>query len=65
MRSLHYEQDWGPTVIANWKVWIPFQIMNFSMVPAKLQVSSKCNRQLLCSIIVSVFEFHLQSAISS
>ena len=26
--------------MANWKVWIPFQVLNFRLVPLKLQVSA-------------------------
>lgn len=28
------------TVIANWKVWIPFQLVNFGFVPPQLQVAA-------------------------
>jgi hypothetical protein len=26
-------QDWGTTVITNWKIWVPFQFLNFRFVP--------------------------------
>ncbi len=31
-------QDWKPAVIANWKLWVPFQFINFLAVPQPLQV---------------------------
>lgn len=30
-------QDLKPTMIANWKVWVPFQFINFRFVPQSLQ----------------------------
>ena len=30
--------DLKPTVIANWKLWVPAQFINFRMVPPHLQV---------------------------
>jgi hypothetical protein len=32
-------QDWKPAVIANWKLWVPFQFINFLAVPQPLQVA--------------------------
>jgi hypothetical protein len=32
------QQDWKPAVIANWKLWVPFQFINFLAVPQPLQV---------------------------
>eukprot|EP01018_Ginkgo_biloba_P037738 Gb_27364 [translate_table: standard] len=31
-------QDWPASVVANWKLWIPFQFLNFLVVPQQLQV---------------------------
>jgi hypothetical protein len=31
-------KDLLETVVANWKVWIPFQVVNFGFVPPHLQV---------------------------
>lgn len=31
-------QDWPSAVVANWKIWIPFQFLNFLLVPQQLQV---------------------------
>ena len=33
-------QDWGETVVTNWKVWVPFQFLNFRFVPVNLQVGA-------------------------
>lgn len=33
--------DLKPTVIANWKLWVPAQFINFRLVPPHLQVTSK------------------------
>jgi hypothetical protein len=32
------KQDWWPAVQTNWKIWIPFQFLNFRFVPPQLQV---------------------------
>lgn len=32
--------DLKPTVIANWKLWVPAQFINFRMVPPHLQVNA-------------------------
>ncbi|MCO5578102.1 hypothetical protein L7F22_031940 [Adiantum nelumboides] len=32
------KQDWFTVVLANWKIWIPFQFLNFLFVPQQLQV---------------------------
>ena len=37
--SAKLKQDWTGAVIANWKLWIPFQFINFRFVPQQLQVS--------------------------
>ncbi len=34
------QHDLLPAVIANWKLWIPFQFINFRLVPPPLQVSN-------------------------
>ena len=34
------KQDLFPTVVANWKIWVPFQFLNFRFVPANLQVGA-------------------------
>ncbi|KAE9465802.1 hypothetical protein C3L33_02289, partial [Rhododendron williamsianum] len=32
------QQEWFSAVIANWKLWIPFQFLNFRFVPQQFQV---------------------------
>eukprot|EP00250_Pteridium_aquilinum_P034593 c7796_g1_i1 orf=70-1023(+) len=32
------QQDWLSVVVANWKIWIPFQFLNFLLVPQQFQV---------------------------
>ena len=34
------KNDLKPTVIANWKLWVPAQFINFRLVPPHLQVCS-------------------------
>jgi len=34
------KQDFASTVVANWKIWIPFQFLNFRFVPLNLQVAA-------------------------
>ncbi|CAG9466647.1 unnamed protein product [Pedinophyceae sp. YPF-701] len=31
-------QDLGETVVTNWKIWLPFQFLNFRFVPQQFQV---------------------------
>ena len=32
------EQDLKPAVLMNWKIWVPFQFLNFRFIPLNLQV---------------------------
>lgn len=32
------KQEWFSSVLANWKLWIPFQFLNFRFVPQQFQV---------------------------
>lgn len=41
--------DLKPTVIANWKLWVPAQFINFRMVPPHLQVC--------CTLLYQVLRF--------
>ncbi|KAK2968522.1 hypothetical protein RJ640_022767 [Escallonia rubra] len=31
------DQEWFPSVLANWQLWIPFQFLNFRFVPQQFQ----------------------------
>ncbi|KAJ4848101.1 hypothetical protein Tsubulata_023522 [Turnera subulata] len=35
------QQEWFSAVLANWKLWIPFQFLNFRFVPQQFQVMDK------------------------
>ena len=37
---LKLKQDWSSTVVTNWKIWVPFQFLNFRFVPVNLQVGA-------------------------
>jgi len=37
-----YRNDLWPVVLANWAVWVPAQIINFSLVPEPLRVLYIC-----------------------
>lgn len=41
-------QDFGQTVIGNWQLWIPFQLLNFRLVPLQLQVRTYHTCHSLC-----------------
>ncbi|KAJ7537339.1 hypothetical protein O6H91_11G002100 [Diphasiastrum complanatum] len=47
------QQDWLPTIVANWTVWIPFQIINFGVIPPQLQVVATSFLGMLWSIYIS------------
>ena len=32
------QQDWLPALLANWKVWVPAQLINFGLMPLHYQV---------------------------
>ena len=38
------KRDWKEAVIANWKLWIPFQFLNFRFIPQSLQVRTTSQR---------------------
>lgn len=40
------KQDMRAILTTNWKIWIPFQFLNFNFVPQQLQVC--CSRPHLC-----------------
>lgn len=50
---LKMEQDFKETLITNWKVWIPFQFLNFKLVPLHLQVAGANAIALFWNIYIS------------
>ena len=46
-------QDLFPTVVANWKIWVPFQFLNFRFVPMNLQVGAANIIALLWNVYLS------------
>ncbi|KAH7352860.1 hypothetical protein KP509_19G067900 [Ceratopteris richardii] len=49
------KHDWLGIVLANWKIWIPFQFLNFLLVPQQLQV-------LAANVIALVWNTYLSFA---
>ncbi|KAG0584139.1 hypothetical protein KC19_3G188300 [Ceratodon purpureus] len=47
------QKDVVEVVIANWKVWIPFQIVNFGFVPPQLQVAAAGILGMVWSVFIS------------
>ena len=47
------KQDFVPTVVANWQIWIPFQFFNFRFVPLNLQVAAANVVALLWNVYLS------------
>ncbi|KAH7446951.1 hypothetical protein KP509_01G083800 [Ceratopteris richardii] len=47
------KKDWLPLVVANWKVWVPFQLINFGFVPPQLQVAATSLMGMAWSIFIS------------
>ncbi|CAA6657013.1 unnamed protein product [Spirodela intermedia] len=51
------QQEWFSSVIANWKLWIPFQFLNFWVVPQQFQVLGANFVALVWNVILS-FKAH-------
>ncbi|CAD6258492.1 unnamed protein product [Miscanthus lutarioriparius] len=51
------KQEWLPSVLANWQLWIPFQFFNFYFVPQKFQVLAANFVSLAWNVILS-FKAH-------
>ncbi|KAG5556064.1 hypothetical protein RHGRI_006623 [Rhododendron griersonianum] len=47
------QQEWFSAVIANWKLWIPFQFLNFRFVPQQFQVLAANVVALVWNVILS------------
>ncbi|XP_021853120.1 protein sym-1 [Spinacia oleracea] len=50
-------QEWFSSVIANWKLWIPFQLLNFGFVPQQFQVLASNFVAVIWNVILS-FKAH-------
>lgn len=46
--------DWGHVVVANWKLWVPFQFLNFRFVPPQLQVAAANVCAVVWNVILSL-----------
>ena len=53
MRFCLCRPDWGNVVVANWKLWVPFQFINFRFVPPNLQVATANVFALLWNVVLS------------
>ncbi|KAI4363955.1 hypothetical protein MLD38_020108 [Melastoma candidum] len=51
------QQEWFSAVLANWKLWIPFQFLNFRFVPQQFQVLAANVVALAWNVILS-FKAH-------
>ena len=38
------QEQWWPAIVANWKLWVPAQIVNFAIVPPHFQASRERDR---------------------
>ncbi|XP_074336842.1 protein sym-1-like [Apium graveolens] len=47
------QQEWFTSVIANWKLWIPFQFLNFLFVPQQFQVLAANSIALIWNVMLS------------
>ncbi|CAO2822373.1 unnamed protein product [Amaranthus hypochondriacus] len=53
------EQEWFSSVVANWRLWIPFQFLNFRFVPQQFQVLASNFVALIWNVILS-FKAHTE-----
>eukprot|EP00270_Netrium_digitus_P008590 TRINITY_DN257_c0_g1_i4.p1 TRINITY_DN257_c0_g1~~TRINITY_DN257_c0_g1_i4.p1 ORF type:complete len:218 (-),score=40.71 TRINITY_DN257_c0_g1_i4:277-930(-) len=51
-------QDLLPTVVNMWKLWVPFQLLNFSVVPQNLQVGAANLIGLIWTVFMSYASHH-------
>ncbi|XP_058205298.1 protein sym-1 [Rhododendron vialii] len=47
------QQEWFSAVLANWKLWIPFQFLNFRFVPQQFQVLAANVVAVVWNVILS------------
>ncbi len=48
------KQDMRAILTTNWKIWIPFQFLNFNFVPQQLQVCKQCLNEVTPIILILV-----------
>ena len=48
------KQDWANVCISNWKLWIPFQFLNFRFVPPQLTVAAANCCAVVWNVILSL-----------
>ncbi|XP_057545069.1 protein sym-1-like [Amaranthus tricolor] len=53
------KQEWFASVVANWKLWIPFQFLNFRFVPQQFQVLASNFVAVIWNVILS-FKAHTE-----
>ncbi len=56
------KQDMRAILTTNWKIWIPFQFLNFNFVPQQLQVCQQCLNWLAPVVLILVHSDHMQQA---
>eukprot|EP00850_Spirogloea_muscicola_P009491 SM000053S17448 [mRNA] locus=s53:433545:435446:+ [translate_table: standard] len=47
------KRDWLTAVLASWKLWVPFQTLNFALIPPQLQVAAANIIGLVWTIYIS------------
>eukprot|EP00270_Netrium_digitus_P008589 TRINITY_DN257_c0_g1_i1.p1 TRINITY_DN257_c0_g1~~TRINITY_DN257_c0_g1_i1.p1 ORF type:complete len:305 (-),score=55.29 TRINITY_DN257_c0_g1_i1:277-1191(-) len=52
------QRDLLPTVVNMWKLWVPFQLLNFSVVPQNLQVGAANLIGLIWTVFMSYASHH-------
>ena len=48
------QREWGNTVVSNWKLWCPAQLINFAFVPGHLQVLRPPPQHTFCITLVEL-----------
>ena len=48
------KQDWANVCISNWKLWVPFQLLNFRFVPPALTVAAANCCAVVWNVILSL-----------
>jgi hypothetical protein len=48
------QRDLGPVIVSNWKLWVPFQFVNFRFVPPSLQVAAANACAVVWNVVLSL-----------